>query len=114
MGLRKSGYMIMEKRNIREFPDDIKAKEYDNSREHPTVEQLFIKEAAKHLTPRQKILWDYHNLDKLSQDEIAIKMGITQQAVSKHIRAIGDRIKKWCDYNQSVYQVIKEQLGENE
>lgn len=107
MGRRKSSY-------LRENIDEIPAKEYDTGSEHPTVEQLFIREASKHLTPKQRAIWEYHNYDRLSQDDIALKVGISQQAVSKTIRACEERIKKWCDYNNSVYNVIKEQMSEDE
>lgn len=90
--------------------DHIPEKEYDDGCEHPTVEQLFIREATKHLTPKQRAIWEYHNYDRLTQDEIGEKLGITHQAVSGHIRAAAERIKKWCDYNQSVYDIIKEQM----
>ena len=90
--------------------ENIPEKEYDPNCEHPKVEQLFIREAVKHLTPKQRVVWEYHNYDRLTQDEIGEKLGITHQAVSGHIRAAQDRIKKWCDYNQSVYDVIREQM----
>jgi DNA-directed RNA polymerase specialized sigma24 family protein len=105
MGRRKSS-------NI-EHLEDIPAKEYDPGLEHPSVEQLFIREAVKHLTPKQRAVWEYWNYDRLTQDEIGEKLGISHQAVSGHIRAINDRIKKWCDYNQRVYDVIKEQMKDD-
>jgi DNA-directed RNA polymerase specialized sigma subunit len=90
--------------------EQLKSKEYDSNSEHPTPEQLFIREAAKHLTAKQKVIWDYHNFDKLTQDEIAIKVGIAQPVVSRHIKAINKKIQKWCEANMSVYEMIKEAL----
>jgi DNA-directed RNA polymerase specialized sigma24 family protein len=95
---------------LREHPEDLPAPEYDPGREHPTPEQLFMQEASKHLTAKQKAIWDYHNFDRLTQDEIAEKMGIRQQTVTGHIRACEARIQKWCEENMSVYEMIKEAL----
>lgn len=96
--------------NLREHTDDLPMPEYDPSSEHPTPEQLFLREAAKHLTPKQRAVWEYHNYDRLTQDEIAKIIGITQVGVQHHIRASEARIAKWCAENQTVYNVIKESL----
>jgi len=92
------------------YLDSIPAPEYDPGSEHPTPEQLFMREAAKHLTAKQKIVWEYHNYDRLTQDEIAIKLGISRTGVQHHIRASETRIQKWCEANISVYEMIKEAL----
>jgi len=83
------------------------AKEYDKSSEHPTVEQMFIRQAIKFLTPKQRAVWEYHNYDRLTQDEIAEKLNITQQVVGKHIKAIEKRIAKWCKSNMGAYELLK-------
>lgn len=102
-----------EKQDIRANPDELISKNYDPGSEQPTVEELFIREAVKHLTSKQKQVWEYHNFDKLTQQEIGNKLGISQQAVMGHLRAINERIKKWCDYHQEVYDIIKDQLNVN-
>lgn len=74
---------------------------------HPSPEQLLVREAAKHLTPKQKQVWELYNFDRLTQDEIGARLGITHQGVAKHIKAIEKRIKKWVAGNMAAYNLIK-------
>ncbi len=92
----------------------IPAKEYDKNSEHPTPEQLLIREAIKWLTPKQRKVWEYHNYDRLTQDEIAKKLGIAQQVVGRHIKACESRIAKWVRSNMGAYNLLKSDLGEQE
>jgi RNA polymerase sigma factor (sigma-70 family) len=94
--------------SMREHYDDLPNKEYDDSCEHPTIEQLFMREAYNHLTAKQKKIWEYHIFEKLTQDEIAQKLGITQQTVNAHIRACETRIKKWISENKAAYNLLKD------
>ena len=75
--------------------------------EHPSVEQMFIRQAIKYLTPKQRAVWEYYNYDQLTQDEIAEKLSITHQGVAKHIKAIEKRISKWCKSNMGAYELLK-------
>lgn len=77
---------------------------------HPTPEQLLVREAVKYLTPRQKLVWTLYNYDRLTQDEIGTKLGITHQGVAKHIKAIERRIKKWVKGNMAAYNLIKAEM----
>lgn len=86
------------------------AKEYDPDSEHPTPEQLLVRQAVKYLTAKQRAVWEYYNYDKLTQDEIAEKLGVTQQAVTKHIQACEKRIAKYCRDNMGAYQLLKGEL----
>jgi RNA polymerase sigma factor (sigma-70 family) len=97
-----------------EHLENIPEREYNDNSEHPGVEELFIREAAKHLTAKQRAIWEYHNFDRLTQDEIADRVGIKQSTVNAHIRACEERIKRWCDDNRGVYNVIQEQLKRDE
>ncbi len=92
-------------KDIEQIPEKV----YDPGREHPTPEQLFMREAMKHLTPRQRAVWEYHNYDRMTQDEIAIRCGISQVMVLKHIRACEARIEKWCFEHIWVYEMLREQ-----
>lgn len=85
----------------------LKAKEYDKSSEHPTPEMLLIREAVKYLTPKQRAVWEYHSYDKLTQDEIAKKLKISQQMVAQHVAAAERRIAKWCKSNMGAYELLK-------
>lgn len=105
-----SSGLIEVRYTLREHTDDIPAPDYDPGSEQPTVEQLFIREAAKHLTKKQTQVWEYWNYDRLTQDEIAIKLGVSQQSISRCIRACEERIAKWCSENQNVYDVIRESM----
>lgn len=108
MGRTESGY-LMEQYTLRDHTDDMAAKEYDSACEHPTIEQLFMREAIKHLTPKQKVIWDYHNFDKLTLQAIGKKVGISHQAVARHIEAAKTKIKKWMRMNKVVYELLKSQ-----
>ncbi len=93
---------------------NIPANEYNTDSEHPTPEQLLIRQAVKFLTPKQKIVWELSNYDKLTQDDIAVKLSISQAAVSKHLSAIEKRIAKWVKSNMGAYNLLKSDLGEQE
>lgn len=85
----------------------LRAREYDKSSEHPTPEQLLLKEAIKHLTPKQRKVWEYHAYDKLTQDVIAKKLKVSQSMVAQHIAASEARIAKWCKSNMGAYELLK-------
>ncbi len=93
--------------NGHSLADVLKARDYDKASEHPTPEMLLIREAVKHLTPKQRKVWDYHSYDKLTQDEIGLKLKISQQMVTKHIKAAEKRITKWCKSNMGAYELLK-------
>jgi len=92
--------------DIEQLPE----KPYDENSKHTTPEQLFLREAAKHLTPRQRVIWEYHNYDKLTQDQIGKGCHISHQAVQQHIKACEQRIEKWCKEHMWVYDMLKEQM----
>jgi DNA-binding CsgD family transcriptional regulator len=102
--------LVKERYTLRDNADDIPAPEYDDSREHPTPEQLFIREAAKHLTAKQYNIWEYYTYDLLTKEEIGRKLGMDHTTVRDYIRRIEAKIAKWCAENQEVYNVIKESL----
>ncbi len=81
---------------------------------NPRVNELFVKEAVKHLTRKQKKIWDYHSLDGLTQDVIATKMNISQQAVSRHLKAAEVKMIKWFKEHQDVYDLLLEQATTND
>jgi len=83
-------------------------KETDVNVKHPSPEQLLIRQATKYLTAKQRVVWELHNFDKLTQDEIASKLKISQQAVAKHIKACEVRIVKWVKNN-----FLKSEYGAN-
>jgi len=89
--------------------------EKDDNLKHPTPEQLMIRQAEKYLTPKQKEVWELWNYDRLTQDEIALRLGIAQQGVSKHLKAIEKKIAKWVKNNIEAYNLLKEDYSkENE
>lgn len=91
--------------NAGDIPDYPK---HDN--EHPTPEQLLVRQAVKYLTPKQRVIWEYYNYDRLTQDEIAVKLRITQPVVAKHIKATEKRIVKWVKSNMAAYNLIKAEM----
>ena len=94
--------------------DDIPERAQDESRKHPSPEQLLIREAAKYLTVKQKRVWELWNFDKLTQDEIATKLKVSQPMIAQHIAAIERRIARWCKANLGAYKLLKSDLGESE
>jgi DNA-directed RNA polymerase specialized sigma24 family protein len=80
--------------------------------EHPTSEQLMVREAIRHLTFKQQKLWELWNYDRLTQDEIADKLHIDQSSVSRRIKTIEKRIAKWVRNNIGAYNLLKSQVEE--
>ena len=91
----------------------LEAKEYDSSSEHPTPEQLLVREAVKFLTPKQKKVWELYNYDRLTQDEIAKKLGVRQQTIQESIKGIEHRIAKWVKSNMGAYNLLKKEYSED-
>jgi|ERR1019366_2231838 DNA-directed RNA polymerase specialized sigma24 family protein len=87
--------------------ESLAEKEYDVDSEHPSPEHLLIREAVKALTLQQRRVWDMHNFDRLTQEEIGKKLGISHQGVAKHIKACETRITKWCNANMGAYKLLK-------
>jgi RNA polymerase sigma factor (sigma-70 family) len=80
----------------------------ENSGEkYPTPEQMLVRQATKYLTPKQKKVWEFHNFDRLTQDEIALKLGINQSTVARTIKACENRIAKYCRDNYGAYELLK-------
>lgn len=75
--------------------------------EHPTPEQLLIRQAIKYLTPKQKQVWELHNYDRLTQDEIAKKLNMKQPNVTISLKAIEKRIAKFVQHNLGAYELLK-------
>jgi predicted DNA-binding protein YlxM (UPF0122 family) len=80
----------------------------------PSVEELFIREAVKHLTPKQRVIWEYWNLDRLTQDEIALKVGRARTTIQSTIKQCEKSIAKWCAKHQFVYELLKTEYKESE
>lgn len=90
--------------------ENVPAPEQDLGLRHPTPEMLLIREAVKYLTPKQRKVWEYHTYDRLTQDEIAHKLKISQPMVAQHIQAAEKRIVKWCKSNMGAYKLLKTDL----
>lgn len=84
---------------------------YDEKREHPTPEQVIIREAIRRLTPKQRLIWEYYTYDQLTQDEIAVKLKISQPVVAKHIKACERSVIKYCKTNMTAYHLIRSEIG---
>lgn len=85
----------------------------NKGQEHPTPEQLMIRQAIKLLTPKQQEVWEMWNFDRMTQDEIAERLGITRDAVKMRISGIEKKIVKYCRQRQEVYELLKEQEGKS-
>ena len=91
------------------FEEEFFTEKKECAEEHPTAEQLMIRQAVNRLTEKQKQVWDMWNFERATQDEIGDKLGISHQAVAKHIKAIEAKIAKYCRQRMEVYKLIKEQ-----
>lgn len=86
--------------------------EAERQRRHPTVEQLFMQEAIKSLSPVQQTIWDMVNYDRLTQAEIGQRLEISQQGVAKHLKNIEAKVKDYVKRNKGVYKALKMEQGE--
>lgn len=107
------------KENIsREVPlenaENIAAPEYDSHRENPTTEELFIREALKHLSKEQRVIWELYAYDKLTQDEIAKKLGKAQSSIARRITTIEKQVAKWVKNNMGAYELLKKEYPEED
>lgn len=93
--------------------DEEVERENELAARHPTPEQFFLREASKTLTAAQKQVWELFNYDKLTQSELATQLNISQQAVSKALQAIEDKIKKYVKNNRATYKLIKRETLNN-
>ena len=92
----------------------LEAPEYNPASEHPTPEQLLVREAVKCLTLKQRRIWDMFNFDRLTHDEIAQKLGVNQSLVTRAIHACERKITKWVNDNMGAYRLLKSELGDQE
>lgn len=90
----------------------MKAPEENLDLKHPTPEEMLIRQAVKYLTPKQRRVWDLYNYDKWTRDQIGEKLGISHQAVCKHISACEKRIAKWCRSNMGAYKLLKSEFDQ--
>ena len=89
-------------------------KAYDPNTEHPSPEQLLLRQAVKLLTPKQKKIWELYNYDRLTQDKIADRLKISQPVVAKHIKAIRGRITRYCTSNKGLIDRLREAVSHEE
>lgn len=82
--------------------------EEENDFKHPSIEQLFLKQAVVCLTKRQKLIWEFANYERYTQAEIGKMLGISQPAVHSNMRQIEFKIKKWIKEHQAMYDRIKD------
>ena len=87
------------------------AKEGPTGTEHPLPEELLIRQGVKYLTPKQRAIWEYWNYDRLTQDEIAMKMRMKQQNISRALKAIIRRLMKYCNDNKGLIQELREAMN---
>lgn len=95
--------------SIDAFEEEFFTEKSSVSEEHPTTEQLMLRQALKRLTVKQAEIWNLWNYDRMTQDEIATKLNIAQPVVAKHIKAIEKKITKYCQQRIEVYKLLKEQ-----
>lgn len=92
------------------FPaDELPATEHQ-ANEHPRPEEVMIRQAVRYLTPTQRKVWHLYNYDRLTQDEIAVKLGKKRTTIQTQIRQCEARITKWCKSNMAAYRVIKQEV----
>lgn len=103
----------MDIESFSENPDQLAEYPPQEGQEHPTTEQLLLRMAVeKTLTEDQRAIWDMYNYDRLTMVEIAEKLKVSQQNISKRIKVIESRLTKWCKQNQEVYKTLIEAANE--
>lgn len=91
------------------FPaDELPANEVQPN-EHPRPEEVMVRQAVRYLTPIQRKVWHLYNYDRLTQDEIAAKLGKKRTTIATQIRQCEARIIKWCKSNMAAYYLIKQE-----
>jgi RNA polymerase sigma factor (sigma-70 family) len=103
-GAEAKRYVQLSKKAWTRIPEP----EYNEASENATYEQLMIRQALKRLTTKQVQVWELWNYEKLTQDEIAEKLKISQPVVAKHIKAIEKKIVKYCQSHMQAYEAMKE------
>ena len=78
--------------------------------EYPTLEEVMIRQAVKKLTEKQQLIWELYNYDRLTQDEMAEKLGVSRETVKSHVRSIERKIRRFCDEHKTVYAFLKEEI----
>ena len=78
--------------------------------EQPRPEEVMIRQAVRYLTPIQRKVWHLYNYDRLTQDEIAIKLGKKRTTIETQIRQCEARIVRWCKSNMAAYNLIKQEV----
>lgn len=86
---------------------DLMADANTHGAEHPSVEQLLLREAVtKALMNKQKKVWEMHNFDRMTHAEIAKKLKVTPSAITQQIKTIEKRLTKWISTHREVYKFI--------
>lgn len=88
-------------------PGEIVARDYDDAREHPTIEQLLLKTAVGQLTAHQQTIWELYAYEQLTHEEIARQLGITERVAQRQVKTIEDSIKQYCEQNRAAYMLLK-------
>ena len=93
------------------FPaDEMMAPDTRVDNEHPRPEEVMIRQAVRYLTPIQRKVWQLYNYDRLTQDEIATKLGKKRTTIETQIRQCEARIVRWCKSNMAAYHLIKQEV----
>jgi len=96
--------------SLKAFPEEELLAPEPQNNEHPRPEEVMIRQAVRYLTPKQRKVWHLYNYDRLTQDEIAIKLGKKRTTIETQIRQCEARIVKWCKSNMAAYNVIKQEV----
>ena|ERR1700693_2331740 len=91
-----------------ENPDVLPFEELE-SEQHPIPEMMLLREAiAKGLTHKQRELWYMYAYNKLTQEEIAKKLNVSQPAINQRIKTAEKAIVRYCKKHKNKYAPIIE------
>ena len=104
----RGDYMsAQENESITENPDQLPFIEQKAER-HPPAEMFLIRQAIdRALTHTQRELWALRCYDRLTEAEIAHKLHVSQQAVSKRLAVIENKIITGCQRRKNMYKLMK-------
>ncbi len=96
--------------SLETIPEEMLPASEQQDNEHPRPEEIMVRQAVRYLTPKQRKVWHLYNYDRLTQDEIATKLGKKRTTIETQIRQCEARIVRWCKSNMAAYNLIKQEV----
>lgn len=76
-------------------------------KKQPRVQQMIMQMAVNTLNETQREIWFLYNNERLTQDEIALKMVLKRDNIKDYIKRIETKLVKFCKANIAAYLLLK-------